>query len=294
MTECVHGARRISGDRIGRRQQRAGGSERDEGRAGADRADADGARGIVAGAAGEHRPPGHAPALRQFVAGAAPTARSPRPVAAPGCATGRSRRARRRDQSRRAASSHSVPGRIRDILDRFAREHQPQIGFRQQHQPGSGEDLRLVFGDPQQLRRREAGHRLVAGRRAQNWPALLQLGAFRSRPPVIPEDAGPQRLQTGIEQRGAVHLARQADADDVGQFGRMIRLQRIQRREGGINPLRRILFAISPIAATPPSAARLRLVTTRCAASTRTVLTAEVPRSIPRYMVPRGYPTGSL
>jgi hypothetical protein len=237
----MHGPLRVGGNGIGRCQQGAGGSERNKGGAGPYRADADGARRIVAGAAGDHRSLGHSPAQRQLVA--QPRRRctafdQTRHVAA--------RQAGRRQPFIRPVAARDIePQRsrgVRDILDRFTGQDQAQIGLRQQNEFGGRKNLRLVLRYPQQFGSGESGHRLVACRRPQSGPALFQLTAFRGGASVLPENAGPQRFEVRIEQRCAVHLARQADALDRRQFTGMIRLQGVQRCKRRLDPLAGVLF----------------------------------------------------
>ena len=66
----------------------------------------------------------------------------------------------------------------------------------------------------------------------------------------------------------------------------VIGLQGVQRRKGRLDPLSAGPARNGRAAAKPIVSARLALATTRCASSTRMVLTAEVPRSMPRYMMP--------
>ena len=148
---------------------------------------------------------------------------------------------------------------VRDILDHFTAQDQTQIGFREQNYSGRCKNLRLVRRDPKQLRRGESGHGLVAGRRAQGGPAFFQDTTFGSRPPVIPENAGPQRSQCRIEQRRAVHLARQADALDISQLARMIGLQGVEYRKGRIDPVRRLLLGMAGTRGSRSSAPGSRL-----------------------------------
>ena len=163
------------------------------------RTDADGARRIISGASGDNRSFGHSPAKRQLAAqprrGCTPLDETRHPAA--------------RQTGRGQPSSGSIPARdikpqrsrcIRDILDRLTAQYQSQIRFREQYEFGGRENLRLVFRHPQQFGRGESGHRLVARRGTQGGPALLQLSAFRRGPPVIPQNAGPQRSRVRIEQ----------------------------------------------------------------------------------------------
>ena len=131
----------------------------------------------------------------------------------------------------------------RDILDHFTAQDQTEIGFREQNYSCRRKNLSLVRCDPKQLRRGESGHGLVAGRRAQGGPAFFQDTTLGSRPPIIPENAGPQGSQCRIEQRCAVHLARQADALDISH--RMIGLQGVKYRKGRIDPVCRLLLGMA-------------------------------------------------
>jgi hypothetical protein len=75
-----------------------------------------------------------------------------------------------------------------------------------------------VVADPHELRRREAGQRVVAGDLDQPLATdrrpdrvALDGGAL-----VVPEDRGAEDGISGIEQNEPVHLAGEADRHDVG------------------------------------------------------------------------------
>ena len=119
--------------------------------------------------------------------------------------------------------------------------------------------------DPDQFRRGEAGHRLVARHRPQRRPARLQHPAFGRRTSVIPKDGGSQRLVIGAQQHRAVHMARQPDAFHGGNFEGVARLQRIDGAERRVHPVVRALLGKTRL--RPLHLERqVALARTRCAA----------------------------
>ena len=58
---------------------------------------------------------------------------------------------------------------------------------------------------------------------------------------IIPQDAGPQNLPTLVQQRRAMHVARNADAAQVPKLG-MVGTQPGRDLVQGGNPVRRILL----------------------------------------------------
>jgi hypothetical protein len=74
-----------------------------------------------------------------------------------------------------------------------------------------------VLAHPHQLGRGEAGHREVARDVAEPRHGARERLALRGAAAVVPQDGGAQHLAGGIEQRGAVHLARQADGTHRGK-----------------------------------------------------------------------------
>jgi len=98
----------------------------------------------------------------------------------------------------------------------------------------------LVAADPQELGRREPCERPVPGELDQplETDGALDLLALGRRALVIPEDGGPQRLKTVVQEHEAVHLAREADPGHVrdGQLA--------QRRVGRPPPQLRVLLGV--------------------------------------------------
>jgi hypothetical protein len=97
--------------------------------------------------------------------------------------------------------------------------------------------LRLVLAQPQQLGRREAGQRAVAGQLDEpvEADAFLDLGAFLAGALVVPEDRRPDGAVGGVERDQPVHLPREPDPGDaVGQpFERLL---------GGLPPVIGVLL----------------------------------------------------
>jgi hypothetical protein len=91
---------------------------------------------------------------------------------------------------------------------------QPDVVLGQRDARQRAIDIGLVPAQPEQLRRREARQRAVAGQRDQAFEAdrRLDLGTFDRRALVVPEDRGTQRTILGIECDKAVHLTREADS----------------------------------------------------------------------------------
>ena len=79
-----------------------------------------------------------------------------------------------------------------------------------------------MLAQPQQLRRREAGQRAVAGQLDEplEADALLDLAALRRRALVVPEDRRADHLAGRVERDEAVHLAAQPDPGDVAHAER--------------------------------------------------------------------------
>jgi hypothetical protein len=116
-------------------------------------------------------------------------------------------------------------GGVGDVGGVLSGEPEPDVVLGQ----GDARDLAvgvgLVVAQPQQLGRREAGQRAVAGQRDQlSEPdggldlLALGLGAL-----IVPQDRGTQHAVFGVQRDQPVHLAAQADAGGVadgrGQLG---------------------------------------------------------------------------
>ena len=251
MAEAVHGLRRVGAVAVGGDEIDARGAQRQHGLARLHHADTECTRGVVAGT-GDHRhrlqseAPCHLVAepagdLRAFVQAGHVGPRQPgglQHLVAPG------------------AACHVEPhraGGIGHVAGEVAAEAPAQVVLGQQHLVDALEQIRLVLRQPQQLGRGEARHHQVAGDLPRPGHTPLQLGAFLVCAPVVPENRRTQHAGLGIEQRGTVHLAGQADGLDRrrGDALRGCRGQRgLQGLLAGGPPLRRILLA--------PQALRLR------------------------------------
>jgi hypothetical protein len=63
-----------------------------------------------------------------------------------------------------------------------------------------------VLLHPQELWRREARHRNIAGNFAQAWFFFFKLAALAFCPPVVPQNCRPDRNIGPVEQRSTMHL----------------------------------------------------------------------------------------
>ena len=221
-------------------EQDAGRADRDEGAAVGDRTHAAGRRRVVASSAGNGDAFLHAPFGREFGAQ-------------------RSRRLGSFDQARHLSGVHAggvqqlgrpcaragvEPGRaggVRHFRDVLAGQPQPEIVLREQHLADLAESLRLVVGDPDELRRREARKHDVAADRAE--PRIgIEFGRLAVAAGVVPQDAGAKHRVGGVEQRRAVHLAGEPDAADRRELAGMGRPETGDGFTRGADPCRRILF----------------------------------------------------
>jgi hypothetical protein len=98
----------------------------------------------------------------------------------------------------------------------FAGEAEADVVLGAEDVRGAGEDLRLVFFDPEELGQREIGQSRVAGELDEavvadgfGEPVALGLGAR-----VAPDQGRAQDDAVFVEQNGAVHLAGEADSGD--------------------------------------------------------------------------------
>ncbi len=210
VAEGVHGAARVGPERIGRDEYHAGSAQRQQGVALAHHADADRASGIVA-AAGRHGHGVHAPEsgnLATQPAGDFRTLMQDRHMLDP-------EPAGREDLLAPATPPHVEPERARTVGDvgrAVAGHSQPHVVLGQQDRARRGEQRRLVTANPEELRRGETGHREVAGDRMQIRHGGLELAALGEAAAIVPEYGGTQRPLVLAQQRGAVHLPREADA----------------------------------------------------------------------------------
>ena len=237
VAERMHAAVGIGAILGVRHEIHAGGAERHEARTGSDGARAHRAGRLIAAAA-HHRDGVHAPLLgnpRQQVTAhftAFHQARHVRGCQARGLQHGVRPIARAHIQPQRA-------GGIGKIAGAFAGHAQAQIILGQKHGLGAGEHVGFVAAQPEQLRRGEAGHGAIAGDRPHR-NGCLQLGTFRLRAAVVPEDGRPQHALAGVEQHRAVHLPGQADGGDARGEIRKSR----HHRAGGAPPVVGVLLAV--------------------------------------------------
>ncbi|KAF1034247.1 MAG: hypothetical protein GAK35_04311 [Herbaspirillum frisingense] len=241
MAEGMDGARGIGTEAVVDHEQHARGAQRDKAVARIDRADADRAGGAIAGPAGHDHRVAQAPGRRHF----------------------RQQRARRRaavHQCRHlvaphaageqfigpVASLHVQPQRASRVrgIGHLAPGHlqaQPILG--QQHRGDAAEQLGFVARHPHQLGRGETRHGQVAGDAMQARRAPGQLGAFRRAARIAPQDGRTQYLILGVQQHGAVHLARQADGADAAEWRvPQLRAQLGHGIAGGLPPVGRRLL----------------------------------------------------
>ena len=108
-------------------------------------------------------------------------------------------------------------GRI-GLVDRMlAGQLEANVVLGQQHMGDPRPHLRLVLADPEQLRRREAGQRVVAGDLDQPLrpDRLADRVAFRGRALVVPQDGGAQHRVGGVQDDGPVHLSGEPNPLDL-------------------------------------------------------------------------------
>ncbi len=241
VAERMHRPRRVRRERRVGDEVDARGAERQEGRARLDHADAGRTRRVVAGAAGHDHAGRQAELLcdrGQHAAAGLAAFHQPRHLRAAEVRGGE-------HGVGPVAALHVEPeraGRIGHVRGGLAGQQQAQVVLGQQHPGDLPEDRRLVRLDPQQLRRREAGHRDVAGDLAAARLAALEFGALGMAAAVVPEDRRTQHAVLRIEQRRAVHVARQAEAADRAERARVGRAQRSDCGDGGGPPVARVLL----------------------------------------------------
>ncbi len=100
--------------------------------------------------------------------------------------------------------------------------------------PDAGVGRRLVLPHPEQLGGGEAGQGAVAGEPDETIAAAsgLQRGALRRGALIVPEDRRADHLPAGVEAHQPVHLAGEADTEDLGHLG----LEAVEHRPGPRHP----------------------------------------------------------
>ena len=152
-------------------------------------------------------------------------------------------------------------------LDLLAGQPQPHVVLRQQHASrlraktsGSCSRTHSSLGAV------KPGMAMLPVMRAQRGLAPFELGAFaRALRPSFHRIAGRSGLVRRVEQRRAVHLARQADAAHGGVRGGLRRAQLGERSERGASTSRRGSCSDHSGCGRDTAAAHARSPTTRCA-----------------------------
>ena len=200
---------------VGRGEDDARGAQRQRDDPALHRAHADGAGSLIA-PAGDH---GHAHAQPRGLGG------FPGQVPGDGRALVRGRQVRggdiqRRQHFRRPGARPQVEqdgaGPVGAVHGVGVGQLEAHIVLGQEDVAGARPDLRLVLLHPEDLGRREAGERVVAGngdeaRLAQAGAHLVALGA---RALVVPEDGRAQDLAGLVQEDQPVHLPGEADGGD--------------------------------------------------------------------------------
>ena len=131
------------------------------------------------------------------------------------------------------------PGTVRHVGGHIAGHSQSHIIFWQQHLGHGGEYLWFVLTDPQKLGRGKSRHRAIAGDCGHLRHCGFELDALRGAAPIVPQDGWAERAELLIDQRGTVHLAREAYAPNCAA------VRPVQKRDrvvGSRPPVRWILF----------------------------------------------------
>ncbi|MNK86794.1 hypothetical protein D3C87_1067130 [compost metagenome] len=241
VAERVHALARIRCKAVAAGKQHAGRPQRQQAGARLYHAQADSGRRIVARAAGQQHRVRNAPFLAQRGAY----------LRRGGAAFDQARHvlARQTGGGQHAlgpvAFGHVQPqsaGSVGHVGDILARQAQGHVILGQQDLGRGAEQRWLVFLQPQQLGRREAGHGLVARDGARLGHQRLEFHAFGKGARVVPQDGCAQHVLLLVEQGGAMHLARQRDAAQAGKRYRLGGADGGDDVQGGVPPVFGILF----------------------------------------------------
>ena len=164
----------------------------------------------------------------------------------------------------RAHVEQQRAGGVRGVGRALAGELEPHVVLRQQHARDARVRVRLVVAQPQDLRRLEAGERGIAGQLEQplRADALGDLVALGRGALVVPQQRRADHRAARVEEHGPVHLAGEAEPDDLVGAGRGdLRQHRLRR----LPPVGRLLLGPPRPrgqqlvrARSPPRRARLR------------------------------------
>ena len=223
-------------------EHHARGAERDKTLVGLGGTYANGAGGVVTGAAGDRQTGRESP-----VAGDVGVQRGAdlAPFDQPGHLRFIEPAGRQHDRAP-APGRHVQPqraGGVGHLADGFAAEPQAQPVLGQQHTPDLGKAVWFMLAQPDQLGRGEAGHGQVARDLARLRHALFQRLAGLFGATVVPQDGGAQHLVVGTKQHRAVHLAGQADGAHLGPCAGCKLSQLRHRQVQRLPPVGRILLA---------------------------------------------------
>jgi len=135
---------------------------------------------------------------------------------------------------------------VADFGGKLAGQAVADVVLRQENLRGALINARLVSADPEDLRRREAREGRVRDHAEETAPTAGRPGdlvALGAGPLIVPEDRAAKDPAAPVEEDGAVHLARQADAGDLDgpDLGRTKHLA--NTRPGRLPPILGVLLA---------------------------------------------------
>ena len=220
MGETVHELLRRAHIAVGRDDELRRGAERNERFARRDRAQAHCADGRVAAACRQE----NAARQAELVGGLGPDpARRRRALEEPRRpgGIGLAGQERFRRPGPRRLVEEPGPGRVAHVGAPFAAERKAQIVLRRQDRGDAAAMVRLMPGDPFELRPGETGHRLHADDSGEIGIIAGQLIGLAMGACVVVQDRRADRLVGAVDEDRAVHLAGEAD-----------RLQRAERLAG--------------------------------------------------------------
>jgi hypothetical protein len=133
-------------------------------------------------------------------------------------------------------------GRIGHLGHDLAGQFEADVILRQHHLAHGAKDFRFMPCEPNELRGGEAGHRDDTRGMREFRVLGSKLLRLPERAAVIPENRGTKGEVVLVEQHGTVHLARETDAADIGERGRRLGAQLIERGLHRLPPDLRILL----------------------------------------------------